>query len=160
MNFKFYLLALATIFGMTCYSQVVSCDKLEDRDGVMYLKGESNPYTGKCETNNSNKIKILETDYKNGKANGKETVWDGKGNKYSETSFIEGKFNGIYRQWFDNGQLEIEKMYLNDKMNGKCTHYYRNGKKESEGIYNNCYETGTWTYWDEQGNKTTKNFKL
>lgn len=158
MKTKIYLLILFVTVNLKSFSQIVNCDKLEEKDNVMYLKGETVPFTGKCESYNANKIKTLQTEYKNGLANGIETVWDGKGNKYSETSFIGGKFNGIYRQWYDNGQLEIEKVYINDKMNGKFTHWYKNGKKESEGYYTDCRETGTWTYWDENGTKSEKKF--
>ena len=66
----------------------VNRDELELREGIIYLKGSDTPYTGKYFRliKNGQKLgqKLQEGNFKDGKADGLERVWDENGQKKTE----------------------------------------------------------------------------
>ena len=91
----------------------VNYKDIEARNGLMYLKGEKKPYTGKCYTT-----------YENGKL--------GMGGSY-----VNGKMDGDWIWWYENGQKKRYTQYKNGVKQGKSIYWYKNGIKKSEIIYDN-----------------------
>ncbi len=64
----------------------VNLDKLEEREGIVYLKGSDTPYTGKATSL-----------YENGQK--------------SEANLKDGKRDGLIVLWHENGQKALEQTY-------------------------------------------------
>ena len=105
---KAILLSLAIALLMVGCGEVVDYEKLQDRGGVKYLPNEEAPFTGRAERLYENGQKRIEGNYKDGKADGLETVWYENGQKMSESNFKDGKPNGIVTGWYINGQKKWE----------------------------------------------------
>lgn len=106
--------------------------KLEQRDGLYFLPGTTNRFTGlmvdffeagakKSETAVSNgwvhglsqgwhtngQLQIREQ-FRLGVSSGLRTRWHENGRKESEATVVDGKLHGMFRRWHDNGQLSQE----------------------------------------------------
>ena len=111
---KILLTIILSISFLFSFSQeTVRYDEIEAREGVMYVIGESSPFTGKCYTTHDN-----------GKL--------GMGGYY-----VNGKMNGDWIWWYKNGQKKRYTQYKNNVKHGKSIYYYKNGVKKSEIIYDN-----------------------
>ena len=66
----------------------VNLDKLEEREGIVYLKGSDTPYTGKATSL-----------YENGQK--------------TEANLKDGKRDGLIVLWHENGQKALEQKYKN-----------------------------------------------
>jgi antitoxin component YwqK of YwqJK toxin-antitoxin module len=119
-------------------------------DGLIYLKGESLPYTGRILDTLQKKI-IIEYDVVNGLKNG-EFFLSNLDGIYTVYGFINNNKNvGTWHYYYDNGQLECTGAFNDDKPNGKWVWYYQNGVKKSEGIYINGKPEGKWSQYDQFG---------
>ena len=74
----------------------VNAEKLEEREGLAYVKGSDAPYTGK--------VYGL---YENGQ-------------KFVELNYKDGKRDGLNLQWYENGQKGLEEIYKDGKMPSKA----------------------------------------
>ena len=119
-------------------------------DGLIYLKGESHPYTGRILDTLQKKI-IIEYDVVNGLKNG-EFFLSNLDGIYTVYGFINDNKNvGTWHYYYDNGQLECTGNFNDDKPTGKWVWYYKNGIKKSEGIYINGKPEGKWSQYDQFG---------
>jgi len=89
----------------------VELSKLEERDGIHYLEGEKEPYTGE----------VVEY-YDNGKVEGK-------------MSFLNGVQHGEEVWYYENGQIEIQRTYKNGHRHGEFITYFENGEIEDRIVY-------------------------
>ena len=83
-------------------------EELEEREGIMYLKGSDAPYTGKFFLLHENRQKRGEGNFKNGKIDGLCVAWYKNGQKEGETNHKDGKKIGLEVAWYENGQKERE----------------------------------------------------
>ena len=131
---KHILFLFLVISSFTAIAQkVVEAKQTEERNGLVYMKGENVPFTGMAVSLFSTGNKQIETPYLNGKQNGLETAWFPDGKVMMEITYRDGEFNGPYRFYYSEGGLEYEKIYSGGLMNGPSVHYYHDGKKEYEG---------------------------
>lgn len=87
-------------------------EKINGRGHIMYLKDSL--YTGKCVAYHlDNTTKKVELIFQNGLLNGKQQVWDDKGNRVLEVPMSQGKFHGTLMEWDDKQQL-VSKINLKD----------------------------------------------
>ena len=86
----------------------VNMDKLEEREGIAYLKGSDTPYTGKATRLYENGQKQAEANYKGGKKEGLQTYWHKNGQKREESNYKNGKPDGQWLGWYENGQKKSE----------------------------------------------------
>jgi antitoxin component YwqK of YwqJK toxin-antitoxin module len=137
--------------------EVVDMDKLQYRDGVVYLPDEDTPFTGRAESFNDNWQKRGESNYKDGKLHGLSTYWYGNGQKQREKTYKDGKtWSAVV--WKPNG----EKCPVTNVVNGSgvVVDYHEDGQKESEGNYKDGKQHGLWTWWHENGQKESeRNYK-
>ena len=121
------LLLTFTIF-LSFSQKTEKYENLEARSGSMYLKGDTEPFTGKCYTT-----------HENGKL--------GMGGYY-----VNGKMNGDWIWWYTNGKKKRYTQYKNGVKHGKSIYYYKNGVKKSEIIYDNNHNIRQISY-DKKGKK-------
>ncbi len=68
----------------------VTLDKLEEREGIVYLKGSDTPYTGKATSLYENGQKT-EANLKDGKRDGLIVLWHENGQKALEQKYKDGE---------------------------------------------------------------------
>ena len=61
------------------------------RNGLVYLPNETKPFTGGFVGWYDNSQKLVESNYIDGKEDGKYTRWDLNGTKAEESNYIDGK---------------------------------------------------------------------
>ncbi len=69
----------------------VSTDEIEERDGVSYIKGETEPFMGKEITHYPDGSKRSEISHQEGKKHGKWIGYSKDGSKSSESIWEDGK---------------------------------------------------------------------
>ena len=112
----------------------VNQDELEEREGISYLKGSGNPYTGKTFVLNENGQKKYETNYKDGKRDGLFVRWYENGERV-EANYKDGKLDGLTTTWYENGQKAGERNYKDGKGDGLAVMWHKNGQKLRELNY-------------------------
>ncbi len=127
MKVKLIFISITLISLLSFSQRKVRYSQLEARNGIMFVKGEDTPFTGKC----------FRT-FDNGKL--------GMAGYY-----YEGLMNGDWVWWYSNGNKKRYTQYKNGIKHGKNIFYYKNGKKRLEIIY---YENKNikQTRFDENGN--------
>ena len=108
----------------------INYETLVEKDGVFYTKDTNKPYSGKV-----------------------FGLYEVGGQKISEGTLKDGKANGKLTIWHENGQKKKEGIYKDGKLDGKWTDWHDNGQKYKEGIYKDGLKDRKWTYWDENGQK-------
>jgi len=139
---------------------------LDWSDGVLHLSNctmyEESYKDGKLDGKQtiwyqSGEIKS-ETNYKDGKSTGKTTIWYKNGQISTETNYIKG--DGKETSWYKNGQISTEAHFKNNKREGKETSWYKNGQISTEAHFKNNKREGKRTRWYENGQiKSEDNFK-
>lgn len=126
-----FLLLSTSVFAESNESCLTSAD-VERKDGLYYLVGQDNPFTGtsKC-VYSGGRIESL-GEIKNGKREGKWTEWYTNGQMQSEGNYKDGKQDGKLTGWHANGQIRSEINFKDGKLNGKWTWWYESGQLKSE----------------------------
>ena len=138
----------------------VNAEKLEEREGLAYVKGSDAPYTGKVYGLYENGQKKAEANFKDGKPNGVMVLWHDNGQKSYEANFKDGKRDGLWLTWHDNGQKNDEGNWKDGKMDGLHVKWYSNGKKNQEVNYKDGKTNGLLALWHDNGQKSYEaNFK-
>ena len=119
------LLSLFMIFG--CSSpESINQDLLNKKDGVFYTNDTNKPYSGPV-----------------------FSLYEG-GEKKSEGNIKDGKGDGKWTLWYENGQKQSEKTYKDGKEDGLLTYWYENGKKSDEETFKDG-ELISEKHWNEDG---------
>ena len=84
------LVSLPLLLG-GCGEKGVNYDELEEREGIICLKGSDTPYTGKSFTLYENGQKRTEVNHKDGKLDGLTTSWPKNGQKAAESNWKDGE---------------------------------------------------------------------
>ena len=79
------------------------------------------------------------------------TRWYENGQKKSESNYKDGKLNGKFTYWYENGQKMFEVNFIDGKYDGKVTQWYENGQIEREGFNEDGKSVGWWRFWLEDG---------
>jgi hypothetical protein len=99
-------------------------------------------------------IKSSETHWKNGKVDGLSTDWDEYGRKKISWHHKNGKAEGVTIGWYESGNKRFETSYKNDKKDGVYKKWYPSGKKKTLGHFKDDKENGVRKEWDEDGTLT------
>ena len=87
----------------------------EEREGLLYLSGESEPYSGRLkEMYDSGQVARL-IQFKDGVKDGLQTQWRKNGQKDIEETYKGGKVDGLHTTWHANGQKRLEINYKDGK---------------------------------------------
>ena len=96
----------------------IARQKLERRGGVLgllYVKGETEPFTGTAFLSYANGSKSEVTPYVDGKINGTEINYYASGSKYGVTPFVNGQKDGKQIWYNENGSKSAEYVFENGK---------------------------------------------
>jgi len=105
---------------------------------IVFLPNETDAYTGRYLCKHDNGEKEKEGSYKNGKLDGKWTIWFNNGQKKEEGSYKDGKLNGKWTWWGKSGQKVKQKNYKDGKLDGKLIEWFQfNGEIKREENYKN-----------------------
>ncbi len=127
---------------------------VQNRNGVFYLPNQQEPFTGEnlCVYLNNSQYHS-QGNMLNGLPAGKWTWWYESGMKWQEHNHKDGKLDGKQTIWHQNGQVGSEGNFKDDLNDGKWTWWYENGQKEQEGNYKDGKLDGKFTKWYENGQK-------
>ena len=137
---KLIILLSSILISINSYGGIFNESICFERDGqnIVFLPNETNPYTGTYLCKFDNGQKEREGRYKNGKLDGKWTVWYENGQKESEVNYKNGKLDGKSTWWSKKGQKVRQKNYINGKLDGKLIEWFRfNGEIKREENYKN-----------------------
>ncbi|MBI4645409.1 MAG: hypothetical protein HY738_02160 [Bacteroidia bacterium] len=146
-----------TLMYFSLSAQTIDPD-LEEKDLIMYYKGEDKPYTGPCIGYYENGIKGKEGQYIDGRMQGKWSWWYDTGEKKREGNYNKGEKNDLWVDWYKNGNKRSAVNYKNGIMDGESGWWYENGNKKKITIY----KEGVFMVkkeWDINGNEISDSFK-
>ncbi|HOY38345.1 MAG: toxin-antitoxin system YwqK family antitoxin [Bacteroidales bacterium] len=73
----------------------------------------------------------------------------------SETNYKNGKKNGKCLMYFTNGKVASQEYYCDDELHGKCHYFSETGKRRFTASYDHGISDGKWIIYDENGKKAT-----
>ncbi|GLI54514.1 hypothetical protein PM10SUCC1_00290 [Propionigenium maris DSM 9537] len=118
----------------------------ENRDGIAYITGEKEPYTGTLVSYYENgKVEAIEN-YKEGRLEGKCVCYYENGQIKEARNYKTGKPCGKYVAYYENGQIRWKENYKAGKQEIEVVSYYENGQVEFKRNYKaskeqiSCYE--------------------
>ena len=134
-------------------NRTISGTKLEKREGVQYVKGETEPFTGTEIANYEDNSK-WETPYKDGKMHGMQILYRDEV-LYEKRSYIEGKRDGSWIKYDpETGRKTFETLYKNGKRSLRYE-YNRYGNLEQKELYENG-KRSLRMKWDRSGKLVEK----
>ena len=68
-----------------------------------------------------------------------------------QSNFKDGKEDGKFTSYYENGQLKKEVNYINGEEDGVYKSWYENGQLKQEGNYKYENEVGSLRFWHENG---------
>jgi antitoxin component YwqK of YwqJK toxin-antitoxin module len=84
---------------------------------------------------------FLESFYKNGTLEGKQTSFDKDGKLVSETNYINNLMDGLYLEYFEDGlNIKLKGQYIKDQKNGNWEELDITGKVIKVTHYKNDIE--------------------
>ena len=128
----------------------VNYNKIEGREGIIYLKGSDTPYAGKFFRLYKNGQKQGESTLKNGKLDGATNTWYEDGKREMESNWKNGKVHGLQLGWHKNGQKAREGNLKDEKEDGLQMAWHENGQKAIEENYKDG-EKISGKYWNRKG---------
>lgn len=144
---------LMTFMFVGCSQKQVST-KIEERDGLLYLIGDEEVYTGNVTDTIAGKI--IQYDVLNGKKNGEFKIKLIDGTILMHGRIKENLNEGIWKYYYPNGQLESMGNFVNNVSQGKWTWYFENGRIKEIGYFKDGKKDGSWMIFDEKGNLKRK----
>lgn len=152
-NMKRTLLGfIACSLGSLAYAQGIPADSLQERGGVSYRIGSSEPYTGKVTSVNERSV-TLEVMYKEGVPHGSFVGWYPNGRKAMEGALHGDTRVGMWKAWHENGQLKRKGKFVDDKEEGRFMWYNAEGMLTKVGRYRAGKEDGKWAWYHDNGRK-------
>ena len=142
--------------GPSRANRVVGSDKLEKRlddtgtTRIMYVVGESEPFSGMGVWYNKDGSKSKESVYEKGKLHGTEMRYTKDGSRL-ETPYENGKKHGTEISYYPNGTKRYEKPWVNGKQHGTAITYYADGSKSSETPYVDGHSHGMAIHYYHKG---------
>ena len=120
-------------------------------DGLWYMPGESNSYTGKAARAHFDGTKISEINYRAGKQHGLARFWYNNGNLRSSFNYIDGQLDGNATYYYRNGNIQNLTTHRAGLKHGPTIDWWPEGKKSFEENYVNGFPEGRWLSWWPNG---------
>jgi len=108
-------------------------------------------YTGHWKEWDSKGLLLSETEYLDGKANGKVRMWYQNGDPKSESSFKNDVPHGFFKTWDTNRQIIGLMQFQNGKLNGFQINWHSNGKLKVAIFCEKFITIGISKNWDSSG---------
>jgi len=130
----------------------VSFDSLERRKSAhLYVKGETNVFTGRFIINYPSGKKRSEVDCLHGLPHGLAIDWHESGPMRARWPHSEGKQHGKAEAWDEKNQRTEEAFFVNGQLHGLVTHWGKNGRVilQAESVAGK--QNGRLAEWSEDG---------
>lgn len=128
--------------------------QIEDRDGLLYLQGEDELFSGKIVDTLAQRI--LEYEVVDGKKNGEFKISSISGAVMMAGNIKNNLNEGLWRYYYPNGQVESAGNFEKNLSVGKWIWYFENGKIREVGYYKSGKKDGDWTIYNEEGDVARK----
>ncbi|MBF0134269.1 MAG: hypothetical protein HQL75_16995 [Magnetococcales bacterium] len=137
------LLFLMALFSLAGCSQEVIVSDIEVRNGVAYLKGSFDPYSGPVKEyyknpDDTNSKLMLEGTYSRGLKTDVWTTYGWNGEK-STVKYEEGLEEGTAEEFFPDGKMKRTIAYSKGRRNGMSIDYDTKGNKIHQFYYRNGF---------------------
>lgn len=161
-------------------NDIFDISEKETRDGIVYKKNSTTPFTGRFAIFLGDSIEYSET-YVNGTLNGNKTWYSTDGNIVLIENYVNDKIEGEQKTFYENGNIKsivnykwgkIESAQAFDKNNktiyqekfengnGTWKYFWENGNILEEGQYVNWKKDGVWKKYKKNGTiDTTTTYK-
>lgn len=147
------LLWLGIVTTATAQRNRVHWSELDNNRGRIYQRNHIEPFTGYAYDEHAPGKKKGLIPFKEGLIDGMAVQWDYNGNKLSETQYVQGKKQGRETIFHPNGNRQSVVNYVADKVEGMVIEYFETGEKLSAGAYTLGVENGVHTWWFKNGQK-------
>ncbi len=151
---KYYtIITLFVLIGFQSMAQKAPLESLDlQRDGKYYQRNHMEPFTGVAFEDFKNGKKKSKAEFKNGKLDGKVTIWHNTGEKSSVVNYKNGVKTGTEMHWYPTGTKKLEVNYNAEGLaTGICKEYHSNEQVLSEGKYENGLEVGLHKWYFKDG---------
>jgi hypothetical protein len=130
-----FVLPLFFMSGLTACDNEVSARDTVSRDGVLFLKGDDDPFSGFVVGKSSEGYRTQTCTFRK--------------------EYKDGILEGVTSFWYLNGKLESTTPYKDGKAHGYMIRYWDNGKPKSRIHFQNGLRGGTRgeMFWDRSGRK-------
>lgn len=128
--------------------------KVEEREGLLYLIGDDEVFTGNVVDTIAGKI--IQYEVVRGKKNGEFRLKHVNGNLIMKGTIKENLNEGTWNYYYPNGKLESSGNFVNNLAEGKWIWYYESGDVKEIGFFKAGKKEGSWTIFDENGNLKRK----
>lgn len=108
--------------------------EIREQDGLAYLAGKKEPYTGVVIGRNKEWQMKYFANYEKGKLHGAEIRWYEGGGMKKMLDFERGE-KIRHREWFENGNREIDAMMKNGEAFGRHTKWFEDGSLRFSGNF-------------------------
>src|SRR5690554_938324 len=130
----------------SCYVTMYNQKGNKVSEGLLN-KNRENEGKWKYYHQNSPQLMSVET-FKNGKLNGKSTVYYKNGKIASETHYKDGIKDGLYKKYSQDGIVLEEIPYKNNQFNGMVTYRDVKGQIIAQGMYEKGLKKGIWKFYE------------
>ena len=120
-------------------------------DGLWYMPGQRQPYTGQAARSHFDGTKISEINYRAGKQHGLARFWYNNGKLRSSFNYIGGLIDGNSTYYYRNGNLQNLTTHRAGVLHGPTIDWWPEGNKSFEENYLNGFPEGKWLSWWPNG---------
>lgn len=150
MNKMIYMISLLLLLG--CTGANIKYSDTEMKNGLIYAKNNSKPYTGKVTFYDLESESIFGTgDFVNGKEEGVAIGYYENGEVQSKLNYKDGKLEGTSKWYYENGNIKDELTFTDNHLEIK-REYYENGQLAAE-ITSIKNEAESLKLYNEQGER-------
>ena len=143
---------IAEVLPAEAPERVVSLEQIQaTQDGLIRVKGEANPFTGRVVGRRPGGGKEQEMTFVEGARHGTYVKWHANGKKAEEVAWLRGVQEGPARAWLATGSRLYETTYREGRREGIYTEWHTNGRKRMEATFRNGQQEGPTTEWHRDG---------
>lgn len=144
--------------GLCVFALFISCKQanyvtVKDEAGHISEKYQVNENEEKNGTYESyiDGVLVEKSLYKNGKLNGKRTLFHKNGQIEIDENYIDDQLTGTYKSYYEDGTLSQEANYIDGKMEGVLKTYFNSGTLKEEVMMVDNNENGPFKEFHENG---------
>jgi antitoxin component YwqK of YwqJK toxin-antitoxin module len=124
---------------------------METREGLIYLRGEAEPFRGEILDFYPSGKRLSLTPVKNGKVEGWSIGWFENGKVEVKEFFKAGGSDGTRTRWYPNGQIRSVAPIRHGVIEGLFQEWHENGKLQREVMMKNGKPHGRADSWTSDG---------
>lgn len=124
---------------------------LELRDGVLYARGEAQPFKGQIVDYYPDHTRKLVLDVKDGRLDGHSLGWHENGQMEVDENFVRGVSHGPRTRWYANGKVKSQGQVEHGAMIGSYVEWHENGQKAAEMTLRDGKPDGVVQAWHPSG---------